>query len=242
MSNQAFTPPFREALWEAHNRKCLHCGRELLYTELRVDHLLPEYLQSDSDEREEILKLVGLPLDFDVLAKQNLAPSCGDCNDKKGTTILAAGSLAILVAKVRAKIPEVEKREADRKAAKELDSILRAVARAVDGDTFSVQDLKSRLDDLTPPTDLTLELAIKLGTDEEDYRTVELSRDVARDLRRRRITLTEVTAQIRRMLQDPTTKIDRRERSCYMIRGPGGLRVVFETWRKKIWISYAHIT
>jgi len=243
MSNQEFTPTFREALWKAHNRKCLHCGREILYSELRIDHLLPEYLHYSPFEREEVLALIGLPAEYDILGKQNLAPSCAGCNEKKGTTILAHGRLAILIAKVRDKISEVERRESERNAAKELDGILRSVALAVDSGAFSVEDLKRRLDEIESPTELKLEFVVKFEADEDepDERTLHLDKAIIENMRRRRITLAEVTAQVRRALENPGTKIDRRSRSAYMIRGRDGLRVVFETWRNNVYITSAFI-
>jgi hypothetical protein len=49
---------------------------------MQVDHLIPKYLSGD--ELVAALGLHGLPLTFDIHAEENLVPSCGACNAKKG--------------------------------------------------------------------------------------------------------------------------------------------------------------
>jgi 5-methylcytosine-specific restriction endonuclease McrA len=240
MSNQAFTPTFREALWKSHNKKCIHCRRELLFAELRVDHLLPEYLANAEAEREAVLQLVGLPPEFDILGKENLAPSCAGCNDQKGSTILEPGSLAILISKVRDKIAKVEEHEKSRQDAKELDGILRAVAASVESGKFSLQDLKRRLNDWGDSHDGGLTLNLSVGL-EDNSRKLSVTSEVVEKLRRRRITLGEIVASIRSSLKHGDFKVDRRSVSAFMIRGRGGLNVTFEMWRNEVQVTNAYI-
>jgi len=211
-----------------------------LFAELRIDHLLPEYLARAAAERDAVLQLVGLAPEFDILGKENLAPSCAGCNDQKGSTILEPGRLAILISKVREKIAAVEAHERNRQAAKDLDGILRAVVSSVESGKFSLQELKNRLSDLGTGKDgLTLDFAV---SSEDRARKLILTTEVVDQLRRRRITLAEIVASIRNSLAHNDFKVDRRSVSAFLIRGRGGLMVTFEMWRHEVRVTNAYIS
>src|SRR4051794_11632776 len=78
MSEQRFSNAFREALWEAHLRKCLYCRKDIAFVEMKVDHVIPESAQKDYKRLLEVRKGLGLGSEFSILGFENLAPSCDD--------------------------------------------------------------------------------------------------------------------------------------------------------------------
>ncbi|WP_296602238.1 HNH endonuclease [Nocardioides sp.] len=72
----------RFALFLAYPEKCVWCGRPITFATFEVEHLIPRSLEGD--ERAEVLRLHGLPKTFDLESVENLAPSCRECNGRKG--------------------------------------------------------------------------------------------------------------------------------------------------------------
>lgn len=75
--------PLRAALLAAWNEGCAWCGRWIAITETEIDHIVPQGVPVE--ERTEILRLHGLPSNYDVHATRNLVPACQRCNRFKGS-------------------------------------------------------------------------------------------------------------------------------------------------------------
>jgi hypothetical protein len=145
MSEQRFTIAFREALWDAHNRRCLYCGGELTFVAMKIDHVIPESLRKDWDGLEDVRKRLGLDNQFNVLGFENLAPSCDHCNSRKSSLPLADGAIMIILAKVRDRIVDVELRLHKRAQERSLDNVLRYIARSLDAGEFTREQLLNGL-------------------------------------------------------------------------------------------------
>ena len=62
---------YRQEVFEKYNRRCAYCGRMLLYKQMQVDHLHPQFLSHFQPEK-------------DKNRIENLMPSCQKCNNHKG--------------------------------------------------------------------------------------------------------------------------------------------------------------
>jgi hypothetical protein len=145
MSTQSFKNAFREALWEVHGKKCFYCGRELLLRDVQIDHIIPEYLEKDPQARAETFATIGLDDDFKITGRENLAPSCGQCNADKGGATLHPGSIAIQLSKIRGKLPQLDEALRRQRSERNLEDTLREATRSIERGNFSARDLISRL-------------------------------------------------------------------------------------------------
>lgn len=68
-----------------HNKYfCAYCGKILTPEEITVDHITPVAAARKSKFAQRILKLFGIT---NINCNKNLAPSCRECNSKKGANI-----------------------------------------------------------------------------------------------------------------------------------------------------------
>ncbi len=74
--------PIRLGLFLAWRQRCAWCDGPLTFSEVEVDHVIPQSL--DGPALAEVLALHGLPSSYNVQGLQNLVPACGRCNGKKG--------------------------------------------------------------------------------------------------------------------------------------------------------------
>ncbi|GAA0895987.1 hypothetical protein GCM10009558_083270 [Virgisporangium aurantiacum] len=84
----------RDVLHRLWKSKCHSCDQPKDYTDIQIDHLIPKKISAQ--QRRNLLRILHLPVDFDLDRPANLAPICGRCNRKKSnktvpaaTTILA---------------------------------------------------------------------------------------------------------------------------------------------------------
>lgn len=80
----------RQALWEAHSKRCVYCGDPLILRDLEIDHIIPEYLAEKTDHMSSLEKLfreLGVPQDYDLNSADNLLPAHSHCNRKKGASL-----------------------------------------------------------------------------------------------------------------------------------------------------------
>lgn len=195
MSQQSFSNAFRDAFWRVFGKKCLYCGGELLFRAMHIDHVIPERLESDASAKATILASIGLPADFNLLSNDNLAPSCFVCNTQKGDLLLPDGSISIHLAKIKAKKSALENALKEQKAERTLDSILREIARSIDGGVFTRDDLMERLKDDRvsrwvpnfPSAPTVSQLNVELRSD--DPATIALSSHARRMLESRGVPL-----------------------------------------------------
>ena len=60
------------AIWNAHSRRCAYCGEPVHFTDLDIEHIVPEHLSSDLPALKKALVEYGLSPDFEVNSIQNL--------------------------------------------------------------------------------------------------------------------------------------------------------------------------
>lgn len=141
MSNQQLSLQFREALWDVHDQRCLYCKTSLLFTEMEVDHVIPEQLLSSPSTLANLKVEMGLLPSFDVLGYENLAPSCRKCNGQKHGRPFPAGYGMIALGQVAGKLPALRAAIERKRQDRDLDNTLRHIARSLDKGLFSPDDL-----------------------------------------------------------------------------------------------------
>jgi ribosomal protein S27E len=78
---------------------------------MQVDHLIPKYLVGV--ELDAALGVHGLPRTFDIHAEDNLVPSCGACNARKGKRLPpSAPGISLLLAEAAQKADKIRGRVA----------------------------------------------------------------------------------------------------------------------------------
>lgn len=63
----------RLQVYNKYNGHCAYCGKEIEYSEMQVDHILPMYIYKGKLSKEELNSI------------ENFNPSCRMCNFRKGT-------------------------------------------------------------------------------------------------------------------------------------------------------------
>ena len=74
----------RVAIWEAHDKKCFYCRESIRFTDLHIDHVIPEHINSEVGPVKRIVEEYGLPEGFGVNTYHNLVPCHANCNLRKG--------------------------------------------------------------------------------------------------------------------------------------------------------------
>jgi hypothetical protein len=114
---------------------------------MEVDHLIPKYLSGD--ELGHALSYHGLPSTFDIQAEENLAPSCGPCNGKKGKRIPpATPGIALLLESAAQRADEVRDRAARAIEKRKVEKLLGQLSMADFGNPYIIEALREGVDEL----------------------------------------------------------------------------------------------
>jgi hypothetical protein len=98
MGKYKFSNSQRYVVWLTHNGCCFWCQEPMLYRDVTVDHIIPEYYIDRPEELSSIIELYGLPNDFDLNDFANWVPSHTKCNQRKSIKLfeVCPASLTIL--------------------------------------------------------------------------------------------------------------------------------------------------
>lgn len=129
MSNQKIDPHLRHAVWLAGNRRCVYCSEPLTFTEVDIDHVIPERL-ADKPELADILTKLGLPPDFDLMSVENLLPAHRRCNLAKSFDVFDEGSARFFLQLAQRVSTKVRDLISSRKKRESRDNILSTVSQA----------------------------------------------------------------------------------------------------------------
>lgn len=131
MAKQKFTIQHRRAIWTAYAMRCFYCREPLRWDNLRIDHIVPEYLSSDPDALRAKLSELGLPETWTLQANANLVGSCDRCNARKRALMPPANQLILWTTETSAKAPQIEglRQEFEREDRKDLVIVQLETAR-----------------------------------------------------------------------------------------------------------------
>ena len=121
MSIQKLSAEEREAIWDAHGRKCAYTGKLLDVNNFHIDHIIPESLSKDSATLKWKIATLDLPADFDIHGYENLLPCQPRVNLQKHDSILPSTRYFLDVAaskkaKIEANLDYIEKHNSRGKA------------------------------------------------------------------------------------------------------------------------------
>ncbi len=146
MSEQQFSNQFRECLWLTYAEKCFYCKRPLLFSDMKVDHVIPESMNSKPIELVSLKQRAVILDEFNILGYENLAPSCYGCNRDKSDILLEDGALQINLGQIAKKVPILRKNIEQKRMERDLDTTLRFIARSISAEKFSYENLVKRLE------------------------------------------------------------------------------------------------
>ncbi|MFJ7362862.1 HNH endonuclease [Peribacillus frigoritolerans] len=103
-------PEVRYALWQAHQRRCTICLEDLFnYSDLQVDHIIPEAKFKNKQKEIEVINKFNLPSNFDFNGLENLRPAHHKCNNDKRDNELPEEISVRLLRRAQGKIKDVKK-------------------------------------------------------------------------------------------------------------------------------------
>src|SRR6516162_8074217 len=114
MKKYRFTTVQLFAIWRVYGKKCFYSEQPLTFTEITIDHIIPECILDDAEQLQAIKVQYGLNTDFSINDYCNWVPAHPHCNQGKGTTVYPASpALIMILEKVQRKGKQASK-EADR--------------------------------------------------------------------------------------------------------------------------------
>lgn len=114
MNKHKFTIAEHFALWRVYGQKCFYCQQPLAFTEVTIDHIIPEHIADDAEQLQAIKIQYGLDADFSINDYGNWVPAHPHCNRGKGTTIFPPTPAFIMILEKVQRKGKQAKNEADR--------------------------------------------------------------------------------------------------------------------------------
>jgi hypothetical protein len=240
MSAQQFSIGFRHALWEAHKQKCFYCTKGIMLLEMEVDHVLPESLDFDPQQLQEVKQRLGLPDEFQITGFANLVPACRACNGRKKHNLLPDGRLSIELTRVREVLPKLQAALEKRRVERDLESALIAVARSVESGKFTADGFIAGLQAMVPATERAPTEEALIQSPEilaygviPDTSKIAITHHARKQLKNSKLALRDINEVIQMALFYRTlsaqrlTLASRGGKRVYEIRGRDNLRVFY---------------
>lgn len=87
MKKHRFDTIHRFAIWHQNGKRCYHCGEPMPFLEATIDHVIPESLLQDAQQRERVFRELNLPPSFAINDYCNWLPAHERCNKSKGAKV-----------------------------------------------------------------------------------------------------------------------------------------------------------
>ena len=148
-------PLDRQALLDAHDRRCRYCGEPLSYVHLEIDHIIPKNLRSDLDTLHLCLRHLELPEDYNLDRIDNLLPVHDKCNREKSGALHVHSALIhyrALATRAAEKFTKLRARLSKQKSA---EPDLAKMAKHISGGTTTLEEVANVATNSRPfsPTD-----------------------------------------------------------------------------------------
>jgi len=109
----------KQALWEAHKKRCFYCGESLSFNNIQVDHVIP--VIAFEGQEQEIRNKYNLDSQFHFNSLDNYVPACQGCNTTRKRDIVSKNGIPIWLNEVLKSKEIVIKRAAQLKHELSLD-------------------------------------------------------------------------------------------------------------------------
>jgi hypothetical protein len=87
----------RFSLWLAHGGRCRYCSEPFPFAYMTTDHIIPKRLKEEPEKLKDILKICGLPENFDLESYENWIPCHQKCNREKTGMIFEINSIVFFI-------------------------------------------------------------------------------------------------------------------------------------------------
>jgi hypothetical protein len=136
----------RIAIWHAHRKLCAYCAEPIVYTDLDIEHVIPESLASDPGRAATVFTDYDLPRTFDVNALCNLLPvHHRPCNLRKSDRLFSPGRARYFLEIAASKEPLVRRYIASGELEQRKSKLLASVGAAIDAGSITPAELTALL-------------------------------------------------------------------------------------------------
>ncbi len=148
MSKYRFSTIERAAIWEAHDKRCIYCREPISFTDLHIDHILPEELLDKPDDLKRIKDEYDLNPKFSINSYYNWVPADISCNLRKSKRIFSKNRAIFFLEIAESKYAQVKTNEQSRKNRDKKDKILISLALDFEQRLLSFNEISTLLKDL----------------------------------------------------------------------------------------------
>lgn len=131
----------------AHGKRCFYTSTPVPFSELHIDHIIPERLENQPEELERLLRDYGLPESFDLHGYENLVPATAQQNMRKAGAVPDKNAALHYIGLALKKRSEVERLVAQFEKEAKRDDIRIALTSAVEQGTLDSRDLTRLLNE-----------------------------------------------------------------------------------------------
>jgi hypothetical protein len=130
MSSQTIELDLRHAIWLTHNRRCVYCSEPLSFSEVEIDHVIPEVLVG-TPELPVIIARLDLPPAFDLFSIRNLLPAHRRCNLVKSSKVFDDAAARFFLHRAEGASANIQELVAKKKQGQTRDNLLAKLGEAI---------------------------------------------------------------------------------------------------------------
>lgn len=145
MSTTNFDPITRSSIWNANNETCFYCRKHVEWTELHIDHIIPESLIDKPIDLQKLISDYGLDQNYDLNALYNLVPSHGACNTRKSDAVFEKATTLYYLEINKSKELAIQEERAKIQARHKKGSLLSKLQCALATRLVSLQEFEATL-------------------------------------------------------------------------------------------------
>ncbi len=147
----------RQAIWEAHNKRCFYCGELLLFKDCELDHIIPISLKKKPVKLKSVLSDYGLPRDFNLDSLENYLPCHKRCNQQKGDRLYSKNVVLHYIEQAKFKIERIKKIYSKYCESLERNRVEGFIKMSIEQGLISKQDVLLIIDNIPDGDDLWTE-------------------------------------------------------------------------------------
>lgn len=125
----------RRAIWDIYNHRCFYTGKILSYTDLELDHIIPESVISKEDILIKIIEDCELDNNFEINSLYNLVPTSRFENRRKSDNTFNPKSCIYFLELARKNVPAIEKRIEELRRKNKIENSISVLKGNVDEET-----------------------------------------------------------------------------------------------------------
>ena len=104
MAKYKFSMIQRTAIWKAFNKRCFYSEEYLSFSDMEIDHIIPEWLEDIPEEFYELKRRLELPEEFQINSYYNWVPVKHRLNRRKGELVFSDSNFRYYLELVRSRV------------------------------------------------------------------------------------------------------------------------------------------